>query len=255
MKWTRDQLLAALNLYHRTPFGQQHSRHKPIIEMAHLIGRTPSAVAMKLSNFTALDPLEKARGIKGLESFSQADQEIWNEYAGRLNALAEDSEEALERFQGKTLPAPEVEVPPSVPAGLGGPTEILSTVKVRRQQSFFRRAVLASYNQRCCISGNPVPDLLRASHIVPWSKCEEHRTNPSNGLCLAATYDAAFDRGLLSLDADYRILLSSRLKSYLPDEELEKIFLLHEGQAIRLPEKNLPDLVLMERHRREVFVA
>jgi hypothetical protein len=60
--WTRDQLLAALNLYHRTPFGRQHKTYPPIVELAALMGRTPSAVAMKLNNFTSLDDAERARG-------------------------------------------------------------------------------------------------------------------------------------------------------------------------------------------------
>ena len=75
--WTRDQLLAALNLYHQTPFGKQHKTYPPIVHLAGKIGRTPSAVAMKLSNFTSLDPVEAARDIKGLSGASNADRAIW----------------------------------------------------------------------------------------------------------------------------------------------------------------------------------
>jgi hypothetical protein len=249
--WTRDQLLAALNLYHSTPFGQQHKSHPPIIKLGGLIGRTPDAVAMKLSNFTSLDPIETARGIKGLSGASNNDREIWAEFEGRANALAEESEAALEKFSkesGRTekwIDARPVE----------GPSERIATVKVRRQQAFFRRSVLGSYGARCCITGNPVPTLLRASHIVPWAKREKERANPSNGLCLAATFDAAFDGGLIALDDKFRVLLSDKLMSFLPNRELERSFGLIEGNPIKMPEKNLPDPKLLAWHREHVFLV
>jgi hypothetical protein len=46
-RWTREQLLLALNLYYRIPFGKQHKGAPEVVELAHAIGRTPSAVAMK----------------------------------------------------------------------------------------------------------------------------------------------------------------------------------------------------------------
>lgn len=243
--WTRDQLLAALNLYHRTPFGRQHKTYPPIVELAALIGRTPSAVAMKLNNFTSLDQVELARGITGLTGASNADRAIWVEFEGRMNDLAEESEAALEKL-GMTAhdPMPERELTPPT-----GPSESTAIVKIRRQQAFFRKAVLGSYGYRCCITGNPVPELLRASHIVPWSKSELHRANPRNGLCLAATFDAAFDRGLITLDDEFRILLHPRLSKFLPNPELERTFFKAEGKKITLPEKNLPDIDLISEHR------
>lgn len=53
--WTRRQLLVALDLYCRMPFGKMHSRNPEIIEWATRLGRTPSAPAMKLTNFASLD--------------------------------------------------------------------------------------------------------------------------------------------------------------------------------------------------------
>lgn len=180
-RWTRNELLQALNLYHRTPFGRQHKGYPPIIELAKKIGRTPDAVAMKLNNFTSLDPVELKRGIKGLSGASQLDRKIWAEFEDNLPALAEESEPLFET----DAPAPI------------GPTETVSSTKTRHHQSFFRRTVLGSYGNKCAITGLPVPALLRASHIIPWAKSEEHRLNPRNGLCLSATFDAAFDRGFI----------------------------------------------------------
>ena len=232
-RWTRDQLLLALNLYHQTPFGKQHSTHPPIVELAEKIGRTPSAVAMKLSNFTYLDPTE---GGKGLSGASKADQEIWTEFEGRFEPLADASEPLI---------APNLTTPT-------GPTESKALVKQRRHQSFFRKAVLGSYGSRCAITGLAIPSLLRASHIVPWSKSEEHRLNPSNGLCLSGTYDLAFDQFLISFDEDLRLVLGPSLKSAKPDEELNRAFLQKEGNALTLPEKNLPDTHCLQWHRKQL---
>jgi len=200
---------------------------------------------MKLSNFTSLDSAEAARGIAGLSGASNADRAIWKEFEGNTNELASESEEALETFGIIQIPknANEAQESPS------GPTEVIALTKVRRQQRFFRRAVLSSYGNRCCITGNPIPELIRASHIVPWAESEEHRTNPRNGLCLAATFDAAFDRGLISIDDEFRVILSSRFREFLPNSELERTFCESEGKAIELPAKNLPDAALLTMHR------
>lgn len=221
-RWTRDQLLLALNLYHQTPFGKQHRTHPPIVELARRIGRTPSAVAMKLSNFTYLDPAE---GGKGLSGASNADREIWEEFYGRFEPLADASEPILR---------PELATPT-------GSTDIRSLVTQRRHQSFFRKAVLGSYGNRCCISALPIPSLLRASHIIPWRDSVEHRLNPANGLCLAGTYDLAFDQFLISFDKDLQLIISSHLKSSNSNQEVTRAFLEKEGLKLLLPEKHLPD--------------
>ena len=236
-RWTRDELLQALNLYHQTPFGKQHSTYPPIVELALKLGRTPGSIAMKLSNFTSLDPIERARGIKGLSGASKLDQEIWAEFENNLPGLAEESEPLLENEA----------VEPQ------GPSESLALTKRRRHQSFFRRAILATYQNRSCVTGNPVPTLLRASHIVPWSESADLRLKPINGLCLSATFDAAFDRGLITFDDDYRLLISARLEAFLPDEELERTFVGRKNRQLVLPEKNLPSRTALEWHRTHLF--
>ncbi|MBK1834391.1 HNH endonuclease [Roseibacillus ishigakijimensis] len=242
-RWTREELLQALNLYHRTPFGRQHSRYRPIIQLADKLGRTPGSVAMKLNNFTSLDPLEKARGIKGLSGASQLDRAIWEEFENDLPALAEESEPLLDS-------APEAGIKPMEP---NGPTEKVTLSKSRRHQSFFRRTVLATYDYRCCLSGNPLPELLRASHIIPWSESKALRLKPTNGLCLAATYDAAFDRGLISFDENYRLLIGARLHQFAECEDVHRAFLDRAGSPLSLPEKNLPSQEALDWHRRHLF--
>jgi putative restriction endonuclease len=237
-------MLIALNLYFQLPFGKQHSKFPKIIELADKMGRTPGSLAMKLNNFTSLDPLEQARGIAGLSGATKKDQLIWNEFAENRNDLAVESEEYLERLIGEEVAELDVRVPDD-PV-----TEKLMPQKIRLQQRYFRRVVLASYGARCCVSGLPLPSLLRASHIVPWAESEEHRLDPSNGLCLAATYDAAFDRGLISFDDELKMLVSDQISQNRGDEEVKRVFISHEGNGLLLPAKNFPSLEFLSSHRK-----
>lgn len=76
--WGESELLVAFALYCRIPFGLFHRRNPEIIRYAELIGRTPSALAMKLCNIASLDPVFIESGRKGLEGASQADQQMWD---------------------------------------------------------------------------------------------------------------------------------------------------------------------------------
>jgi len=127
--------------------------------------------------------------------------------------------------------------------------ETLRLVKQRANQSFFRKMILHSYNRKCCITGLNIPEVLRASHITSWANDKTNRMNPANGLCLSATYDAAFDH-LISFDEDYRMLLSPKLKDYTTNEAFNEYFIKFEGKQIALPAIYLPNQTLLEKHRK-----
>ena len=253
--WTHEELLAVCNLYFTLPFGQMHSRNPIIIQMAGALGRTPSSVAMKLVNFASLDPAHQARGVSGLSGTSRADREVWEEFRSQWDSAVEESEMVIERLipaeelssRGRT---PQYQLPRKPHSG---PTEREATVRVRAGQQFFRKAVLAAYEARCCITGNPIPELLTASHILPWADFPEQRTNPQNGLCLAAHFDRAFDKGLVTFDEDLRLKLSPNLRCWLPDAALEREFLPMESSPLRLPERFQPDAGFLEFHRKNIF--
>ncbi|HWN08723.1 MAG TPA: HNH endonuclease [Pyrinomonadaceae bacterium] len=262
--WTREHELIALNLYGKLPFGQFDKGNSVIIDVASKMGRTPSSLAMKLSNLASLDPVQKARGIKGLSGATKKDREMWAEFQANRNELGPESEQLLhdlftndDGVEVDFLERDRVRLEPSREVGpLLGPTEATASVKVRRGQHFFRQTVLNSYGVQCCISGINVPRLLIASHIKPWRDFPDERLNPRNGLCLSRLHDAAFDAGLIALDSRLLVLLSGRLKSYFPQAILEQNFLPFEGESIRLPEKLAePSYEFLSYHRRKIFVG
>jgi predicted restriction endonuclease len=259
--WDRDELLMAMNLYCRLPFGKMHKGNADIIALANMIGRTPSSVAMKLGNFAALDPVERARGIRGLSKASAADKAVWAEFHENWEEAVDKSNDLLSKrvespsFQQAISPSAILPTDDQIAARGVGPTETIRSVRVRLAQAFFRRAVLASYGCRCCVSSITLDDLLVASHILPWGQYPAQRANPCNGLCLSRLHDAAFDRGLITFDDQFRLVISTRLKEHVTNRTLSGAFAAYEGKGLALPEKFLPDQGFLEIHRQTVFAA
>jgi hypothetical protein len=262
VKWTREHALIALNLYFKLPFGKFDEGNPVIVQVAQKMGRTPGSLAMKLSNLASLDPVQRARGIRGLSGASNQDRAMWTEFQEKIDTLGPESEQLLhDLFTSDNLKEVDflqrgkVRLEPSkVPVAPTGPTEVRTTVKVRRGQQFFRQSILNAYGVRCCISGINVPQLLVASHIKPWGDFPDDRLNPCNGLCLSSIHDAAFDAGLITLDKDFRVVLSKRIKSYFPQGALEQCFVPYAGKSIQLPQKVAePSGECLAYHRESVF--
>ncbi len=164
--------------------------------------------------------------------------------------MAEKSEETFEALMhGSIIPEPEIEI--QMP---DGPSEAERTVKTRRLQRFFRNAVLASYENRCALTGMAVPKLLIASHIIPWSENKERRADPTNGLCLNVLHDKAFDHHLITFDENYRMVVSSALKRGDIPEFQSANFSMLEGTKLTLPHRFAPDFQALEEHRNR-FIA
>lgn len=254
-RWTREQLKLAFYLYCQLEFGKLHSRNRDIIELAQLIGRTPGAVAMKLVNFASLDPAITSTGRAGLGNAGSLDREIWDEFHADWEGLAIECNRLKTELVESKGHVPTAALDTDEATGLEdftGETRRVVTEQ-RIKQHFFRRAVLSSYRGRCCMSGLAEPRLLIASHIVPWSKDKANRLNPSNGLCLSAIHDRAFDKGLIALSDDFRVLVSAELKRS-QDAFVQNVLLPLEGRSIELPERFVPDTSFFSRHRADEFV-
>lgn len=246
--WTREEEIIVFNLYCKIPFQRSSKNHPDVIKTAALIGRTPSAVNMKIGNFGSFDESLSRQGIVGLTNASKLDKEIWDEFCGNWAELAFESERLIADFQGRRVDV--VDGADSFPLG----TIKIATIKQRVNQSFFRSAVLAAYAGVCCITGLSTADLLIASHIKPWSaSSESERTNPHNGLCINALHDKAFDKGFMTVTPDYKIHISSDLEDVCDGETVRKYFKCFENTIITIPQKFAPAKLFLQYHNEIVF--
>ena len=252
--WTEEQTKLAFHFYCQTPFGQLHGRNPRVVALAGLIERTPDALAMKCCNIASIDPAMRARGVSGLGNASAMDRRVWDQFHANWDALALECEAMLESLRAKHAQSPVdrelADDLADVPQDFSGETR-RAFVNMRVRQSFFRRAVLSGYRNRCCISGVSDARLLVASHIVPWRDDPSIRLHPGNGLCLSALHDKAFDHHLFSLTDDFRVLLSKSLRS-TNDVFLKEVFFPLEDRVIDLPERFQPETAFLRQHRQRM---
>ena len=254
-RWTEEETKLALYLYFQLPFGQLHSGNPEIQKLANLLERTHSSVAMKLCNFASLDPKIAESGRKGLQGASIQDRRLWTEFSVNWTAQIEESERVW-----KAAAEGEVDVSPNLRDNVlpfayepfDGRSTTEATIEQRLGQGFFRRAVLANFDNKCCITGIAEPTLLNASHIMPWGVDVKNRHNPANGLCLSATFDRAFDRGLMTLDASQRAIFS-RILLNNPSSKTRNYFAPFQGSTITAATRFDPDPKFLEWHRKSSF--
>ena len=252
--WTREETILAFDLYCKIPFSKISKTNEKIIELARIIGRTPSAVGLKMANLARFDEELRSKNVSGMSHGSRLDEEIWNEFCNNWEELSYQAQKILaEKKQmsvEKMLQYVDIE---HIPAG----DYRDSLVKTRVGQYFFRMSVLSAYSNRCCVTGLAEPALLVSSHIKPWkdSDIQTERTNPSNGLCLNALHDKAFDRGLITIDYDYNIIVSDKLKDAEMDLETKEWIRHYDRHKILLPDRFLPGRNFIEYHNDVVFMG
>ena len=245
-KWSEEETILAFYYYCRIPFGQIHKTNPEIIRIATLLGRTPSSVVFKMCNLAHFDPEMKKRNVTGLRNASRTDSNIVQKFKSNWEDLAYEA-----RIIEASLQEKEQEQKQVLPVG----NIRMQEIRARINQDFFRESVLASYHQKCCITGIDIPTLLIASHIKPWSVSDPNteRTNPSNGLCLNALHDKAFDKGLITVLPDYSIRISSKLKSE-SDQSSISWLMQCDKQKIHLPDKFVPQTEFLEYHNDVIFI-
>lgn len=252
-KWSREETILAFELYCRTPFAKITKTNKDIINLAKLLGRTPSSVGLKMANLAHYDPEIKKRKLSGMAHGSKLDAEICAEFANNWEALSLEAEKILASKNEITIEKMlgiESEFA-NIPVGEYREAQM----KQRVGQYFFRMVILNSYAKKCCITGMNEPKLLIASHIKPWNVSDEktERTNPQNGLCLNALHDKAFDRGLITINKKYEIIISSQLKNTNMDQNTKDWFMKYNHREIIKPDKFLPDPRFIEYHNDVIF--
>jgi putative restriction endonuclease len=265
--WTRDELMLALYLYVHIPFGRQDKGDLDVQQLAIRLGRTSSSVAMKLSNLTSLDPIERERGVKGLQSASRADSLLFAEYSANpleTLAIAETlwnsdwtPSEASAVWSSEMIDAVQsANARRTVPRiqSHEGPTDRWTEQKIRLGQRVFRRNVLAAYDERCAVTGMAVESLLTASHIKPWAMSEDvERVSPHNGLLLSPFYNAAFDKGLITLDDQLNWSFASKLLDACENPEIAHHVDVLRHRPLRVPTALYPAEEFIRFHREYIF--
>lgn len=199
--WTEDEFILALELYFKIPFGSIGKTNPDIIKLAQLLGRTPSSIGMRLSNYAHIDPNLSQGGLSG---GGKNCEKYWDKYCNNLTQLKIDA--AISRIR----------IVENVD------NQSISTKRIKdvdrlvedMYNTKFQDIILSNYNQTCAITRMAIPSLVTACHIVPSSYNEENDLKADNGICLTILHAKAFVEGLIGIDEDYRMHISPRLKKY-----------------------------------------
>ena len=138
-KWSREETIIAFNVYCKVPFKQSSKSNPIIIKYARILGRSPSALNMKIGNLGRLDPALKEQGIVGLSNGSKMEEIVWNEFHGNWEKLAYESELLVAQLQNKDI-SDSIELNHFNRVGLDKD----AVVKKRVNQNFFRSTILSS---------------------------------------------------------------------------------------------------------------
>ena len=176
-----------------------------------------------------------------LSVYVRLEEEIWQEFCDNPDRLAFESERLIAQLSQKSIEESLNIGIDNLPQGL----EREAVVKQRVSQSFFRSAVISSYNHRCCISGITLPSLLEACHIVAWSDDKLNRTNPKNGLCMNSFFHKAYAKHLLVISPDMKIVISEKLRTASCEQSFASYISNLNGKKILLPDKFLPQRELL----------
>lgn len=252
VKWSREETILAYDLYCRMSFGKISQENSDIKELAALLGRTPGAVSLKMQNLAHCDPELRKRNIIAMAHCSKLDVEIFEQFCNDWTELSYQAQIIKARMQNKEIgdiiDIGDIEWMPQ-----GEYRERMTRTRVG--QYFFRMSVLNSYRNKCCVTGINKSDILVASHIKPWkdSDGKTERTNPSNGLCLNSLHDKAFDKGLITITPQFRIVISRSLKEAEMDHITRDWFMSYENKQILLPDKFLPGKDFIQYHNDVIF--
>ncbi len=243
--WTRAETLVAFNAYCKIPFQASRSTHPLVVRYATLLGRSPSALNMKIGNIGRSDPELQRRGITGLRHGASLEKEIWAEFWKAPEKIVYESEQIIAGL----MKSPDNAISPfehSENEPNSGERAVIA--KQRIGQSFFRAAVLSAYSEGCCISGVKSPNLLQACHIISWQEAPTLRVNPTNGLCLNPFFHKAYDENLISISPDCDVLVSDELLESSKEPNFKGYLIGLQRKKIILPNRFFPNREFLDYH-------
>ncbi len=125
-------------------------------------------------------------------------------------------------------------------------------INVRQKQSVFRKDVLRNFQRRCCVSSLTETNLLRASHIVPWSHRVDSRLDPSNGMCLSVAYDHLFDQGFIGFTESLKVVITPEYKRF--SAPLQGLLKDIDGRQASSPKLRAINSEYLSYHREKILI-
>jgi hypothetical protein len=126
-------------------------------------------------------------------------------------------------------------------------TERKGLVTSRVGQGAYRKRIIHRWEYKCAVTGFDKLNILIASHILPWAEADDNqRLDVHNGILLSPTYDALFDRHLISFENNGKILLSDSIEF----QAFQKIGVSGKEKINSLSNYNLEYL---EKHRSKIY--
>ena len=245
--WTREDTMIAFNLYCKLPFRDSTRDSKLVEEYAEILKRTPGSLILKIGDLGRLD-CELKKYSNTADTYGvKLDREIWNEFLHNPMQFVFDSEKLIARITGSSIKDVAGVDDENLPKGCYRK----DTLRRKIGFSFFRKVVLSSYNNTCCVSGVRNPLLVEACHITEWDDDENKIVNPRNGLCLNYFMHKAYDRKLMSVSPDYKIHISERMKMSAMREDFRTYLTSIDNRHILLPDRFSPSREMLSIHYEE----
>lgn len=244
--WSEIEDMACLYLYLKSGGKQLDDSSIEVKELAKAIGRSPAAVSFKSGNFRFIDPKSDRKGFK---HGSATDRRVWNSFSDDIDSCREVYEMLIDWPEAsEDILQTEREINSGnyhIPDLYGMGKKRVGSIKIKLD-------AMSNYSERCCVCGIEHPNLLIASHIIPWKDDEFKRADPRNVLLLCALHDKLFDKGLISLSDDYKIIVA-RLGPALI--ETNRVIMYLDGKEISLPadKTKFPKLDYLDYHRKNIF--
>jgi len=244
--YTEEQVILIIDLYTRTPTSQVKDSNPDIIALcdffnAHGYNSVVSGIRNKMENLKSVDPEYVSEGRVGRTKIRKGFKDLWlSELDNGFSDLDARVELAIEKIRHH-LP--------------DGGQQII-TWKHRVGQAAYRERVLAAFDNSCCISGISTPELIQACHIKPFKVCEreglnEQKMDVRNGLCMSLLHHKAFDRGLIGIDEEHRVMISPCWEDLAEDDSFFRPF---EGKRIKETPRTIIGEEYLEYHRENIFI-
>jgi hypothetical protein len=126
-------------------------------------------------------------------------------------------------------------------------TERKGLVTSRVGQGAYRKRIIHRWEYKCAVTGFDKLNVLIASHILPWAKADDNqRLDINNGILLSPTYDALFDKNLISFENNGKIILSQAI-------EVEAYHKIGVTGAERITNLSKYNYEYLDIHRNELF--